>query len=120
DPNRPHQHPDEDGHHQDRDAEDGRPGPGAHPATGRVRAAHAAFASAESAASEIRRKRSTILGPQRDATSSFSGTTSPRVTAESSCQPGRRDTVSSDWPQHLVSARKIRSGSDSMMYSADS
>ena len=61
-----------------------------------------------------------MRGPHRDAMSSFSGTTAPDWTALSWSQPGRALTVAASWAQQTVSARKIRSGLDWMMYSCDS
>jgi putative transposase len=71
-------------------------------------------------ASDTVRTRSTTRGPQREATSSSSATTSPLRTAASCDQPGRVATDCALWPQHFVSARKTRSGLDSTIFSADS
>jgi hypothetical protein len=59
-----------------------------------------------------------MRGPQRDATSSSSSITASLRTAEISLQPGRSATEAAVTSQHLVSARKIISGSLDTMNSA--
>src|SRR5699024_7624845 len=53
----------------------------------------------------------TMRGPQRLAMSSSSSKTASSRTALTVSQPDRSATVSALWSQHLVSERKIRSGS---------
>ena len=71
-------------------------------------------------ASVIARTRSTTRGPQREAMSSSSAT--PRCLHRGDARPSRPRlaTVSADCQQHLVSARKIRSGLALTITSADS
>ena len=72
-------------------------------------------------ASMIVRRRSTTRGPQRLATSSDElDDVALGGTAVRSAKPGRAATVSAVWPQHSVSARKMKSGSASTRNSGDS
>jgi len=97
----------------DQDGQQGRPGQAG--ARGQQRTASRDW----TLAATVLRK-STTRGPQREATSSSRATTPPLLTAVSWSQPSRAATVLAVWPQHLVSARKIRSGSALTTYSADS
>ena len=72
--------------------------------------AHAQAAGTERSASTIFDSRSVTRGPHREAMSSSRATTRPFFTAAIVEYPGRADTVAALWPQHLVSARKMRSG----------
>ena len=62
----------------------------------------------------------TIRGPQREAMSSSTPTTRPRLTAAIALQPGLAATVASLCWQHFVSARTMICGFCWMMYSAES
>src|SRR5690606_6774553 len=73
-----------------------------------------------STASATVRTRSTTRGLQRDAMLSSISNTWLFFTAVNVSQPGRLRTVSALCPQQMVSARKIRSGSASMIFSAES
>src|SRR5262249_49160954 len=64
--------------------------------------------------------KSTILGPQREATSSLTPTTPPFRTAAIEPHPGLAATLTGVCRQHFVSARTMRSGSAATMYSAES
>ena len=64
--------------------------------------------------------KSTIRGPQCDATSSSTATTSPDLTAGIPAQPGRAATVCWFCEQHFVSASTIRSGAEETTNSEDS
>ena len=83
------------------------------------RGAHAQDAGTDRSASTIFESRSVTRGPHREAMSSSRATTRPFFTAAIVEYPGRADTVAALWPQHLVSARKMKFGFEATTYSAD-
>ena len=66
------------------------------------------------------RTKSTMRGPQREATESSTRTIARSRTAEMFRQPGRALTVLAFCPQHLPSASTITDGFAARMYSAES